>query len=85
MTSVIESQRRRLLRHGFIFLFLGVWLGIATATLPHPRAHQRRFVLQPLSEIAPNLVLPRQTKSAVHLLSELPPDPSMRMFESSKS
>ena len=38
MTSVLESQRRRLLRHGFIFLFLGVWLGIATATLPHPRA-----------------------------------------------
>ena len=38
MTSLIESQRRRLLRHGSIFLFLGAWLGIATATLPHPRA-----------------------------------------------
>ena len=38
MTSLIESQRRRLLRHGFIFLFVGVWLGIATAVLPHPRA-----------------------------------------------
>ena len=38
MTSLIESQRRRLLRHGFIFLFVGLWLGIATATLPHPRA-----------------------------------------------
>jgi len=38
MTSVIESQRRRLLRHGFIFLFMGVWLGIGTAVLPHPRA-----------------------------------------------
>jgi hypothetical protein len=38
MTSVLESQRRRLLRHGFIFLFIAVWLGIATATLPHPRA-----------------------------------------------
>jgi hypothetical protein len=38
MTSLIESQRRRLLRHGFIFLFVGVWLGIATAALPHPRA-----------------------------------------------
>ena len=38
MTSVIESQRRRLLRHGFIFLFVGVWLGIATAVLPHARA-----------------------------------------------
>jgi hypothetical protein len=38
MTSLIESQRRRLLRHGFIFLFGALWLGIATATLPHPRA-----------------------------------------------
>ena len=38
MTSVMESQRRRLIRHGFIFLFVGLWLGIATATLPHPRA-----------------------------------------------
>jgi len=38
MTTLIESQRRRLLRHGFIFLFMGAWLGIATATLPHPRA-----------------------------------------------
>ncbi len=37
MSSLIESQRRRLLRHGFIFLFVGVWLGIATAVLPHPR------------------------------------------------
>src|SRR5262245_53033515 len=38
MTSLLESQRRRLIRHGFIFLFVAVWLGIATATLPHPRA-----------------------------------------------
>src|SRR5207245_2138081 len=32
-------------------------------TLPHPRAHQRRFVLQPLSEIAPDLMLPGQSKT----------------------
>jgi hypothetical protein len=38
MATVIESQRRRLIRHGFIFLFLAIWLGIATAVLPHPRA-----------------------------------------------
>lgn len=41
-------------------------------TLPHPRAHLRRFVLQPLSEIAPDLVLPGQTKSVVQWLALLP-------------
>lgn len=30
----------------------------ARLTLPHPRAHLRAFVLGPLSEIAPDLVLP---------------------------
>jgi 2-amino-4-hydroxy-6-hydroxymethyldihydropteridine diphosphokinase len=45
-------------------------------TLPHPRAHLRRFVLQPLSEIAPDLILPGQTKSISQLLTELPPGDS---------
>jgi 2-amino-4-hydroxy-6-hydroxymethyldihydropteridine diphosphokinase len=40
-------------------------------TLPHPRAHRRRFVLQPLSEIAPDLRLPGQTGSVSQLLAEL--------------
>jgi len=39
--------------------------------LPHPRAHLRRFVLQPLSEIAPDLVLPGQTRSVLDLLCDL--------------
>ncbi|MEY2429197.1 MAG: 2-amino-4-hydroxy-6-hydroxymethyldihydropteridine diphosphokinase [Verrucomicrobiota bacterium] len=41
-------------------------------TLPHPRAHQRRFVLQPLSEIAPDLILPGQSKTVRELLEQLP-------------
>jgi 2-amino-4-hydroxy-6-hydroxymethyldihydropteridine diphosphokinase len=40
--------------------------------LPHPRAHLRRFVLQPLSEIAPDLILPGQGKMVADLLAELP-------------
>jgi 2-amino-4-hydroxy-6-hydroxymethyldihydropteridine diphosphokinase len=47
-------------------------------TLPHPRAHERRFVLQPLSEIAPDLILPGQSRDVARLLGELPPDANMR-------
>jgi len=43
----------------------------AELQLPHPRAHLRRFVLAPLSEIAPSLVLPFQRKKIRDLLSEL--------------
>jgi 2-amino-4-hydroxy-6-hydroxymethyldihydropteridine diphosphokinase len=39
--------------------------------LPHPRAHLRRFVLQPLAEIAPEFVLPGQGRGAAALLGEL--------------
>jgi 2-amino-4-hydroxy-6-hydroxymethyldihydropteridine diphosphokinase len=39
--------------------------------LPHPRAHQRRFVLESLAEIAPDLVLPGQTASVACLLKTL--------------
>ena len=42
-----------------------------TLTLPHPRAHLRRFVLQPLSEIAPELILPGQMNTISGLLANL--------------
>ena len=40
-------------------------------TLPHPRAHLRCFVLQPLSEVAPEFVLPGQTRNVTELLRAL--------------
>lgn len=47
-------------------------------TLPHPRAHLRRFVLQPLSEITPDLVLPGRRLTVAELLRRLPPDGTIR-------
>lgn len=39
--------------------------------LPHPRISERRFVLQPLGEIRPELILPGQTRSIAELLAEM--------------
>jgi 2-amino-4-hydroxy-6-hydroxymethyldihydropteridine diphosphokinase len=39
--------------------------------LPHPAMHERRFVLEPLAEIAPGLVHPVLEKTIARLLAEL--------------
>jgi 2-amino-4-hydroxy-6-hydroxymethyldihydropteridine diphosphokinase len=40
--------------------------------LPHPRLTEREFVLRPLADIRPDLVLPKQTESVAALLLRLP-------------
>ena len=45
--------------------------------LPHPRMHLRGFVLHPLAEIRPNLVLPGQTRTVGELSEELAHGPSV--------
>jgi 2-amino-4-hydroxy-6-hydroxymethyldihydropteridine diphosphokinase len=42
-----------------------------TLVLPHPRLSERRFVLQPLAEIRPRLVLPGYRQSISDLLEQL--------------
>ena len=41
--------------------------------LPHPRLHERRFVLAPLVEIAPQWRHSRSGKTAAELLAAMPP------------
>jgi 2-amino-4-hydroxy-6-hydroxymethyldihydropteridine diphosphokinase len=40
--------------------------------IPHPAMHLRRFVLEPLAEIAPDARHPKLKKSAREMLNELP-------------
>lgn len=40
--------------------------------LPHPRLHQRHFVLLPLTDLEPSLEHPRLQKTVRELLAELP-------------
>lgn len=47
-----------------------------TLTVPHPRLHQRRFVLQPMADLNPSLRLPNQSKTIAELLAELDDDPT---------
>ena len=46
--------------------------GTGPVILPHPRAHLRRFVLQPLAEIVPGFVLPGFGRDIAALLAALP-------------
>jgi len=49
--------------------------------IPHPRWAERRFVVQPLCDIRPQLVLPDVRRSTQDILRTLPPDEAMHLFE----
>ncbi len=50
--------------------------------IPHPLVHLRRFILEPMSRIAPDFVHPVLRKTIAELLGELDETASVEMLES---
>ena len=63
--------------------FEGLIIDSKTLTLPHPEMTQRRFVLEPLSEIAGETIHPLEKKIISDLLKELPKTPVVKKITTS--
>lgn len=57
----------------------GLQLDEPALQLPHPRAHLRRFVCEPLTELRPTLVLPGQHLPVRGILAHLPTVPCVSL------
>jgi len=82
-----EMGRRRMQKKGprsidiDILLFGDTIINSPELTIPHPAMQQRRFVLEPLAEIAPEVLDPVLKKTIRELRDELPPGQVVRKLE----
>jgi 2-amino-4-hydroxy-6-hydroxymethyldihydropteridine diphosphokinase len=90
MAAILEIEqemgRQRIQRKGprtidiDILLFGDNILDSPALIIPHPAMHERRFVLQPLAEIAPGARHPLQNKTAQQLLDGLSAGQEVRRY-----
>ena len=64
-----------------ILLFGDQVISTPSVTVPHPAMANRRFVLEPLAEIAPDVWHPVLKKNVRELLENLPPGQKVRRVE----
>jgi 2-amino-4-hydroxy-6-hydroxymethyldihydropteridine diphosphokinase len=73
----LDAGRQRSIRHGprtldlDLLLYDDLVLDTPDLTLPHPRMHQRAFVLVPLADLAPHLAVPGTGATVKDLLGRL--------------
>jgi len=86
-----KMGRRRTLNKGprtidiDILLFSNSIVDADGLTIPHPALHQRRFVLEPLAEIAPGVLHPILKKTVGELEDTLPPGQVVRKLGEGKT
>lgn len=61
-----------------VLLFGSSIIELPSLTVPHPRMHQRRFVLEPLAEIAPDTRHPVFKRTMRELRDALPPGQTVK-------
>ncbi|MFZ0418970.1 MAG: 2-amino-4-hydroxy-6-hydroxymethyldihydropteridine diphosphokinase [Candidatus Sulfotelmatobacter sp.] len=91
MTSILGIEeamgRRRVQKKGpriidiDILLFGDTILNSLEVTVPHPAMHERRFVLEPLAEIAPGVRHPVLNKTIIELRDALPAGQTVRRLK----
>jgi 2-amino-4-hydroxy-6-hydroxymethyldihydropteridine diphosphokinase len=91
ITAILHSEeemgRRRVQSKGprsidiDILLFGDTIVNSMEVTIPHPAMHQRRFVLEPLAEIAPDALHPVFKKAIRELRDNLPAGPVVRKLK----
>jgi 2-amino-4-hydroxy-6-hydroxymethyldihydropteridine diphosphokinase len=78
--KLIQSKGPRLIDID-ILLFDDAILDSPALTIPHPAMHERRFVLQPLAEIAAEAQHPVRKKTIQELLDALPAGQEVRRYQ----